>query len=680
MNLAKRIKESATSFTKIEMSKIPRTSSIKPVPRSRLQYGLLLCALFVILTDGLILVASPMPYLFGIINASIIRFEETLLYLPVVKNFDILDPFLADFSGLRQIHMIGPLPYATMVLAKLMYYVGGATLNGSVLAIHSLIILEFIAVFYLCGFIVKDQEQRLTSALLVVFGSDLITLAFSVNNIATTVAPAILIGAGTLTIAAISLQIYQGPSHWHLCCLVGSFSIAPIMFDILSRSLLGTPWVSDIIATRFFSPLIPFCFFFATLGALYAAEDALAVGKSHQTAIALTITGMVVNFYVYFGNWLILTPSIGLWMILRWRQLRREPAFVLSVLVGGCVLSAPFAWTIIASRRIPAVSDYLYRAGNFGIQTYHRFNYPPLSLLAANLLIIAIPTLILLDAQIRRQHRLRFCDWLPILTYSLSIIFAFANYCLGDVIPQAQLMFRYWIPLAVLTYYSAAGQLPKSNIFSGLLGPAAQFATSACIAGAIGIWVIGRWNTQNIYSGPAIDNLALTAAAIANVATPADVFVSDWQSLTLLAPSYGLRTLSPNPIMTIETHQGLINMYMDLNKLLGRSTDEFLEFVGDIDRRGLVHEPNQSAPRSITLMSQHRSIAYPMPPLWLQEHEAANRSLYETLEVRTAADRYSSLLICLRDGVPVKELAELLTFVGKFAAVQCWRRQNPVYQ
>jgi len=79
-------------------------------------------------------------------------------------------------------------------------------------------------------------------------------------------------------------------------------------------------------------------------------------------------------------------------------------------------------------------------------------------------------------------------------------------------------------------------------------------------------------------------------------------------------------------------------------------------------------------------MSQHRSIAYPMPPLWLQEHEAANRSLYETLEVRTAADRYSSLLICLRDGVPVKELAELLTFVGKFAAVQCWRRQNPVYQ
>lgn len=641
--------------------------------------GLLLCGLLVALTDGLILVASPTPYLFGIIDAFLTRFEETLLYLPVVKNYAINAPLAADFTGLRQLHMLAPFPYVTIAFAKLLSCLAGGSLNGTVMSIHALLLVEFAAAYYLCSRIIKEGTATLLVSLLLVFGLDLLGLFINIVTVATTTTPLILTAFGFATIFSLALVIRDKASRWQLCFLAGVLSIAAIAFDLLSRRLLGTPWVSDFIATRFFSPLIPFCFLFTALAALLVADFDLTHGRINGMAVAMTIGLTVINFYVYFGNVLIMTPIVAFWLLLRWRDLRQDRSYLMLVIGFGTLFSLPFAWTIIASRHIPAASDYLYRAGNFGIQTYHRFNFPPLKVLCVNLVLLAVPCIILLEAEFRRHCRIGFREWMPTLAYALSVAAAYANYVFGEVIPQAQLMLRYWVPLAILSWLAALVHLPASTLKSRLARPPLSFAASSCIAAAIGIWIIGRWNAHNLYSGPAMVELAEAAEAVAGVATPEDVLVSDWQSLMLLAPSYGLKNLSPNPIFTIATNQDLVERYADLSKLLGRSTDDFLRFVGNIDRWGPVHEANASTPKSLALMSQTSGVAYPMPPIWLNEHEVDNRRLYESLDISQVANRYHTLLICLLKSKPIPELASNLVSLGKIASLECWRRtqQSP---
>ena len=109
-----------------------------------------IASLFILLSDGVVLLLSSSPYLFGLIDANSTRFEETLLYLPAIKNFSFFDPLLADFTGTRAVHALSPIPYISLAVAKLLYYVAGGSLNGSIVAIHSLIILEVGLVYALC--------------------------------------------------------------------------------------------------------------------------------------------------------------------------------------------------------------------------------------------------------------------------------------------------------------------------------------------------------------------------------------------------------------------------------------------------------------------------------------------------------------------------------------------------
>ena len=445
--------------------------------------------------------------------------------------------------------------------------------------------------------------------------------------------------------------------------------------DYAVSRVTGSPLLSDVAATRYLSPLIPMCFLYCTLVVLLRADERLQGGAPVTRSLLLAVLLFAANLYVYFANWIILIPIFGIWLLLRHRLIMARVRVFAVIGAFGVLLTLPFAVILVHAKTFPPIKDYVFRAGSFGIETYHRFTYPPLSALWVNLAIVAVLAGLMTYHSRRGHYAFSFARTIPLTAYLISVVTAYANYAIGEVIPQPLLFHRYWVPLALLSLLVTTK--PRWPILRPSVLALAEWSKirhlmTGCFVAWLGILAVGRWNAHAYRSGPAVGPLAATAMAVSELADESDVLVSDWQPLVLLAPSYGVKTLCPDPILTVGTHQELIHYYATMNKILGRSTDQYLRFIGNVDRWGPTHEMSLSTDRTMTFASQHEGLAYPMPPHWLDAHSEQMAHEYESMQIEQVLSNLHGLLLCLKNELPQPAIADKLTDLGRAGLTRCW--------
>ncbi len=636
--------------------------------------------LFVAATDGAILALSKAPFLYGIIEAFSTRFEETLLYLPVIKNFSFFDPLLADFTGPRQIHALAPYPYLSFGLAKILSLASGGSLNGTMIALHLTVVGQLVFAYKLVRCYGTTPVYSLLSSLLLVFAFSLsffAILTISQDSSIGFLLPMIgLIGLFAFTLYQISARPVRLP--WAIG--LGLAFMLAVATDRLFRHRLGFPLFAETSATRFLSPTLPLLFLFMTLWAFVRMDDAIQAKDKKIKWIWLLSLCFCANFYVYFANWLILTPVAVWWLGLRWRflwGLRRElvrPSAVCAVLM------LPFLYTLLQSKINPVGLDFLQRSGQFGIVPYHTFNYPKLGPLWINLLFATGIGIGWYRICRLRHASISFRELLPLACYLISVFLAYTNYVVRDSVPQALLLHRYWVPLLVLSALALLQIAAPIDRWSALLtNPRAAFVALFMVVSGIMMLALGRFQVHQAYSGSAMEPLITTATAVGRLALPEDILVTDWQALNLLAPSYGLRTLCPNPVITYTSNADLVAHYALHNRLLGRSSAEYIRFLGNLNRFDDVHIANTTLPRYVLVQSQNSGLAYPMPPAWLEAHEREMINAYNELDIAKDISRYPSVLLCLTAGTLPVELRSVAQPLGSAASLQCWRITSPAH-
>ena len=642
-----------------------------------------ICALLLITTDGAILAFSNYPRLYGILNAMSCRFEETLLYLPVVQNFSFLDPLRADFTGPGIEHGLAPFPYLTFAIAKILSLSAGGSLNGTVIALHGTLLANVAATYKVCQIYCRRADLSLLAALAMVFGLGLGFFAAGLwRHYPVAAYPSFwLAGAGATCIyTAMAWCLAKSASHTRWLLLLMLAAGTALGAKAAWPHLLQAPLAGEQVATRFLSPSIPLCFFFLTIWMLLTCDHKMRHGAPYGPWLVTTAICFVANFYVYFVNWLILTPSCLAWLLLRRGALRRKPVWT-SVGAGlSLAASIPFLATLIASKTDPATRDLIIRSGHFGIRLYHSFNYPPLFALWGNLGLIALFACWLLAAAYQHKtHRCRdqalaFWQLLPLGMYVTSVVFAYFNYLRPDTIPVPLLLHRYWVPLILLNLALSyrIGRETWSRL-DLLVTPSRAFVTTSWLVVMLSLLAAGQWTLHEQISGASMEELADVAEAVRKIAVPGDFLVSGWQALNLFAPSLGMRTLSPNPVITLARNDTLVSSYMLLNKLLGRSPEEFWSFLGDVDTYGEPHEVNPQAPPTALVLSQVRSVAYPLTPPWLNANRARLVNDYMNLNLDTATRDFPSLLLCLRSTTMPPEIAARSRPVADVDSVHCSR-------
>jgi len=126
-------------------------------------------------------------------------------------------------------------------------------------------------------------------------------------------------------------------------------------------------------------------------------------------------------------------------------------------------------------------------------------------------------------------------------------------------------------------------------------------------------------------------------------------------------------------VITLASNDTLVSSYMLLNKLLGRSPEEFWSFLGDVDTYGEPHEVNPQAPPTALVLLQVRSVAYPLTPPWLNANRARLLNDYMNLNLDTATRDFPSLLLCLRSTTMLPEIAARTRPVADVDSVHCSR-------
>jgi len=281
--------------------------------------GVAIGALLVLATDGRVLAFSNYPRLYGILNAMSCRFEETLLYLPVVQNFSFLDPLRADFTGPGSVHGLAPFPYVTFALAKLLSLLAGGSVNGTVLALHGTLVINIALTYKVCRLYCERTDLGLLAALSAVFGLGIGFFAVGLwQGYPPTAFPSFWLAAslGACLYGAVAWRIFRlAPERRWLLALVLVVSSA-LLANSAWPYLLGVPLAAEQIAMRFLSPGIPLCWMFLTIWMLLVTDRKLhRDGSSGPIGLWLVGTALVfvANFYVYFVNWLILSPAFLAW-------------------------------------------------------------------------------------------------------------------------------------------------------------------------------------------------------------------------------------------------------------------------------------------------------------------------------------------------------------------------------
>ena len=520
-------------------------------------------------------------------------------------------------------------------------------------------------------------------ALLAVFGFDIgrMQLAYLVNHFSPLPWSAAI--AAFLGLGWVSRNADRASPGRAVGLLIGMWVVVTLGASYFYGSILSVPFVAETNATRFLSPVLPFVFLFATTAVLVSLEQR-TVRRPFLALCALALLA-VGNFYVYFINWLLLVPVLLVWLGLRGRGLYREHGAKLIVVVAGAGMAlVPFALSVLRTKTDPDLADFVFRAGNFGIKTYERFNNPPLSWLVVLVGVFALIVVanMIATSRSRSASVSNFLRWLPVALLGLSFAFTFVNHLAHNSLPQPLLFHRYWIPLAVWSLL-----LPAQALLSGVRGAWATGLERGVVGGfcllssLVVLWGFGKFNAHRTYTAQSMPKLHEGLELIAKLRQPGDVFASNWQSLMLMAPVSGVQTLSPNPIITAKSNDALVEQYIALQKLIGATENEFVQFLGNVDRDGVVHIRNEQASRSIIFLSQTSSTAYPLPPPWLDANELRLREKYRATADPLGAEglpewlKGKRVLLCLfpANGKSDPPVGHQFEVVHQAQGATCWR-------
>lgn len=638
---------------------------------------------FIVITDLRILLFSDFPYLYGIQDTFHSRFEETVLYLPYLSNFSLFDFFKIDYTGANVEQGLAPYPYFSILVVGLIGLITGDHINIAILFAHSLIIIQYVLVYSLLHQYRASDVTATALALLICW--DITYFPFIAVVVAST---------WWVSKATISLIPKQPRWGWSKRFIVAgsmaglvliSYAIRPLRHQVglvveelkivLEKtaetilyyiSALHQPWYADVYATRFLSPVLPLLVFFGTVWYLLWMYTALRAKKIVPNwcwiAAALIV---VVNFYTYYANWLILGPVVALWLWSVRHYLKTQLRTIVWASVTGLITALPFIYTLVASRFDPTYSEFVWRAGLFGMQEYSSNNMPvlhPMYLYAANFI-----TLGSIWSWYSRKTWPSFPQLAPLVGLWTSYGFYKLNSWVPDTIPQAYLLQRYFVPLLVLALGAWWLTTRPVKPIAPTRAPSwLHYAYSALSGGIAVVWFgiviltgIGRYNVHEDFSGPAMQQLVEDIAYLNNNLPDRDaVVVSNESQLNLLLPGVlGLRTLRPNPIITLGTNTSLLEQYALETKLLGGTKKDYITLIGDIDLMGVVHERSSQSTTAVSLYTQLDGTAYPISSDWIQSNTKTINTIYQTTDIATGLQTHQPIYLYLVN----TELAESVT-------------------
>lgn len=626
--------------------------------------GISLCVLFIVLTDVRILLGSAYPYLYGITDTFHSRFEETILYTPYISNFSWTHFFKLDYVGANLAEGLAPYPYFAILILGVIHTLTGHHLNITVLLIHSLIIVEFGL-----GYAVT---KRLGA-------NDLLAACVGLVLVFDTVALP-LFGVGLMGSGLVLFGFYYGWRYWRKEMIGAALGVGVGLFllrylipysarlqrgvndlmtlkhnAITAATQVSAAWTdatfyADLYGTRFISPLLPMIMLLAgLLGLLVSYQRLQAKQQITWWAWGGLAIVLSLNVYTYYANALILAPLILVWIVLSWRQLWTERRGVTLAVVTGALLLTPFLYALFQGNHNAAYSEFAYRAAARGIVEYATNNYPILLSEYWIILFGLIAAYVL--ALVRQRKHINFLFLSPLLLYGSVIGWFHFNYLMADTVPQAYLLQRYLVPcilLALIPLYHWLMRQEQPLVQRGLR-MWWQGSLVVITVMVIGL-ALGRYHTHQAFSGPGMEAQAANLAYVKPYLTSEAILVSNQQPLNILAPGIlGVRTLIPNPISTVGTHESFVTQYAQHSKLLGYSEADYEQLIGNIDRYGVVHVHQSHSPAGVHLYTQTQGIPYPLPSDWLEDNATTLSHIYTETTIEDILAQHQSIYLYLID-------------------------------
>ena len=642
-------------------------------------FGLAAVSLFLILSDVRILLFSDQSFLYGVQTTFHSRFEESILYTPLISNVDFFHFFKIDYFGADTTQAIAPYPYFAIALFGLLYRLTDFNLNWSIVLIHSLVIVEYVVAYALSKRLGASRWLATVFGLLLtsymyIFPLTLLAGLFGFGLLAVRrIAWSKLAILGSSVLVAVGLT-YMVISRF--TALSTAFLKEPVLLKqavtkivpLALNGFQGSQVYEDTFITRFISPLLPMLILFTSVYLLVWAYQYLQ--HKDKSLTWWQWVGLVValsaNAYTYYFNVLLLAPLVVLWVVL----LRRRQQ--LWVWVLAAVLMIPFVFSVVMSKLDPAYADLAYRGAAQGSEISTKFNYEVMPLEYW----LALAGLVVLYGWWSKwQKKLNFTLLVGPLLYASVMWWVHFNYLVADTIPQAPLLSRFLVPTLILALLPIAVRISQHLTQPWLKVGGQVYVHGLMVLVSLNLVVmgVGRFNLHQEFTGPAnaavVDDLNYVKPWL----TSDTILVSNRPQVNLLAPgTLGVRTLLPNPIITLGTHESFLSQYAAQTQLLGGDVDAYLEVI----RNGMAHSLELQPNPGTALFTQSQGTAYPIPHDWVKANDATIRQVFSDMTTEKALTTWQPIYLYLIDQEIDPSLAERFTLIVTDGSRRLYREIN----